>query len=162
MRSELGADVTEMMNWVHLGVNSWFSPEAILIFRKIARGSGDISESPPWGRNEPAGSSGPLGRPHQVRAACRVIIYIYICHAPAQGLGVIGAHHRRDSNRAGPGTRRKPDGSCVWSAWADGTARWVLPPSTSCGSITKWVLNQAAHKYFQWPKVFKKCACARS
>ena len=64
-------------------------------------------------------------------------------HAPAQRPGVIGAHHRRDSNRAGPGTCRTPDGSCVWSAWADGTARWVLPPSTSCGSITEWVLNQA-------------------
>ena len=67
MRSELEADVTEMMNRVHPGVNSRFSPEAILIFRKIARGWGDISESPPWGRNEPAGSSGPLGSPHQVR-----------------------------------------------------------------------------------------------
>ena len=64
-------------------------------------------------------------------------------HAPAQRPGVIGAHHRRDSNRAVPGTCRTPDGSCVWSAWADGTARWVLPPSTSCGSITEWVLNQA-------------------
>jgi hypothetical protein len=68
LRSELEADVTEMMNRVHPGVNSRFSPEAILIFRKIARGWGDISETPPWGRNEPAGSSGPLGRPHQVRA----------------------------------------------------------------------------------------------
>ena len=55
------------MNRVHPGVNSRFSPEAILIFRKIARGWGDISESPPWGRNEPAGTSGPLGSPHQVR-----------------------------------------------------------------------------------------------
>ena len=67
MRSELEADVTEMMNRVHPGVNSRFSPEAILIFRKIARGWGGISESPPWGRNEPTGSSGPLGSPHQVR-----------------------------------------------------------------------------------------------
>ena len=67
LRSELEADVTEMINRVHPGVNSRFSPEAILIFRKIARGWGDISESPPWGRNEPTGSSGPLGSPHQVR-----------------------------------------------------------------------------------------------
>ena len=67
LRSELEADVTEMMNRVHLGVNSRFSPKAILIFRKIARGWGGILESPPWGRNEPTGHSGPLGRPHQVR-----------------------------------------------------------------------------------------------
>ena len=55
------------MTRVHPGVNSRFSPEAILIFRNIARGWGDISESPPRGRNEPTGSSGPLGSPHQVR-----------------------------------------------------------------------------------------------
>jgi hypothetical protein len=67
LRSELEADVTEMMNWVHPGVNSWFSPEAILIFRKIARGWGGILECPPWDRNEPTGHSGPLGRPHRVR-----------------------------------------------------------------------------------------------
>ena len=67
MRSELETDVTGMMNRVHLGVNSRFSPEAILIFRNIARGWGDISESPPLGRNEPTGPSGPLGSPHQVR-----------------------------------------------------------------------------------------------
>ncbi len=59
--------MTEMMNRVHLGVNSRFSPKAILIFRKIARGWGGILESPPWGRNEPTGHSRPLGRPHQVR-----------------------------------------------------------------------------------------------
>jgi len=67
LRSELEADVTEMMNRVHLGVNSRFSPKAILIFRKIARGWGGMLESPSWGRNEPTGPSGPLGRPHQVR-----------------------------------------------------------------------------------------------
>ena len=70
MRSELEADVTEMMKVPQLRVKSRFSaesPEAILIFRKIARGWGGISESPPWGRNEPTGSSGPLGSPHQVR-----------------------------------------------------------------------------------------------
>ena len=66
MRSELEADVTEMMKRVHCRVNSRFSPEAILIFRKIARGWGGILESPPWGRNEPTGPSGPLGRPRQV------------------------------------------------------------------------------------------------
>ena len=59
--------MTEMMNRVHIGVNSRFSPKAILIFRKIAPGWGGILESPPWGRNEPTGHSGPLGRPHQVR-----------------------------------------------------------------------------------------------
>ena len=52
---------------VHPGVKSRFSPEAIRIFRKSARGWGGISESPPWDRNDPAGSSGPLGSPHQVR-----------------------------------------------------------------------------------------------
>ena len=67
MRSELEADVTEMMKRVHIGVNSSFSQKAILSFRKIARGWGGILESPPWGRNEPTGPSGPLGRPHQVR-----------------------------------------------------------------------------------------------
>ncbi len=66
MRSELEADVTKMMNGVHLGVKSRFGPEAILIFRKIARGWGGMLDSPSWGRNEPTGPSGPLGRPRQV------------------------------------------------------------------------------------------------
>ena len=57
-------------------------------------------------------------------------------HAPAQGLGVIGIQYRRDSDRARPGTCRKPDGSCVLSAWADGTARWVLPHFTTCGVLS--------------------------
>ena len=72
MRSELEADVTEMMNGVHLGVNSRFSPKAILIFRKIARGWGGILESPPWGRNEPTGIQGPWVGPTRSGAACRV------------------------------------------------------------------------------------------
>ena len=55
------------MTRVHPGVNSRIPPEAILIFRKIARGSGGISESPPRDGNEPTGPAGPLGRPHQVR-----------------------------------------------------------------------------------------------
>ncbi len=79
MRSELEADVTEMMKRVHLGVNSRFSPEAILIFRKIARGWGGISESPPSVRNEPTGTAGPLPQwvlvaPSRSGAACRVIM----------------------------------------------------------------------------------------
>ena len=71
MPSELEADVTEMMNRVHCaqhpGVNSRFSPEAILIFRKIGRGWGGISESPPWDCNQPTGPAGTLGRPQQAR-----------------------------------------------------------------------------------------------
>ena len=67
LRSELEADVTEMMSRVHPGVNSRFSPEVTLILRKIARGWGGISESPPCDGNEPTGpAAGPLGRPHQV------------------------------------------------------------------------------------------------
>ena len=85
---------------------------------------------PPWGGT-------PGGVPCQVGLS--TLNWLLLSwHAPAQGLGVIGTHYRRDSNRAGPGTCRIPEGSCVWSAWADGTARWVLPPSTSCGSITEW------------------------
>jgi len=122
--------VTEMMKRGpgHLGVNSRFSPKAILILRKIARGWGGILESPPWGRNEPTGHSGPLGRPHQLRGRMPCA-----WHAPAQGLGVIGTQYRRNSNRAGPGTCHTPDGSCALSAWPDGTARWVLPHFTICG-----------------------------
>ena len=65
MPSELEADVTDEMNRVHPGVNSRFSPEAILIFRKIGRGWGGISESPPWDCNQPTGPAGTLGRPQQ-------------------------------------------------------------------------------------------------
>ena len=87
MRSELEADVTEMMNQVHPGVNSRFSPEAILIFRKIARGGGGISESPTWDRNEPTGSSGPLGSPHQVRGRMP-------CHHGTHLPSVLGSSER--------------------------------------------------------------------
>ena len=75
------------MNQVHPGVNSRFSPEAILIFRKIARGWGGISESPPWDRNEPTGSSGPLGSPHQVRGRMP-------CHHGTHLPSVLGSSER--------------------------------------------------------------------
>ena len=79
--------MTEMMNQVHPGVNSRFSPEAILIFRKIARGGGGISESPTWDRNEPTGSSGPLGSPHQVRGRMP-------CHHGTHLPSVLGSSER--------------------------------------------------------------------
>ena len=75
------------MNQVHPGVNSRFSPEAILIFRKIARGGGGISESPTWDRNEPTGSSGPLGSPHQVRGRMP-------CHHGTHLPSVLGSSER--------------------------------------------------------------------
>ena len=77
------------MKRVHLGVKSSFSPEAILIFRKIARGWGGISESPPWVRNEPTGPSGPLGRPRQVGGRMP-------CDHGTHRLGVSGSSEHSD------------------------------------------------------------------
>ena len=153
MRSELEADVTEMMNRVHDGVNSRFSPEAILIFRKIARGWGDISESPPWGRNEPAGSSGPLGSPHQVwgRMPCdhhdgthlpRVsgsseLTTDVIQIAPARGRAV----HPMAAASGRPGPTGPPGGYCH--------------PVPAVG-VSLVGIQSSGSQYFQWPKVFKK------
>ena len=144
MRRELEADVTEMMNRVHRGVNSWLSPEAISIFRKNARGWGGILESPPWGRNEPTGPSGPLGRPRQVggRMPCdhgthrlRVsgssehsddVIQI----APARGRAV----HPMTAASGRPGPTGPPDGYCH--------------PVPAVGVS----LSGYSSRYFQWPK----------
>jgi hypothetical protein len=49
-----------------------------------------------------------------------------------------------------PGTCRTPDGSCAFSAWADGTARWVLPHATSSGSVTQWVLTNTLTRTSQF------------
>ena len=151
MRSELEADVTEMMNRVHPGVNSRFSPEAILIFRKIARGWGDISESPPWGRNEPAGSSGPLGSPHQVRgrmpcdhgthlprvSGSSELTTDVIQIAPARGRAV----HPMAAASGRPGPTGPPGGYCH--------------PVPAVG-VSLVGIQSSGSQYFQWPKVFKK------
>ena len=143
MRSELEADVTKMMNRVHLGVNSRFSPKAILIFRKIARGWGGILESPPWGRNEPTGHSGPLGRPHQVRGRMpcdhgthRLRVSGSSEHstdaiqiAPARGRAV----HPMAAACCRPGPTGRPAGYCH-----------TLPPAEYYHSVGTQV--------FQWPK----------
>ena len=140
MRSELEADVTEMMNRVHPGVNSRFSPEAILIFRKIARGWGGISESPPWDRNEPTGSSGPLGSPHQVRgrmpcdhgthlprvSGSSELTTDVIQIAPARGRAV----HPMAAASGRPGPTGPPGGYCR-----------TLP-------ATEWVLGGYIHRCF--------------
>jgi hypothetical protein len=51
---------------------------------------------------------------------------------------------------APPGTCRTPDGSCVLSAWADGTARWVLPDVTSSGRVIQWVLTNTLTRTSQF------------
>ena len=151
MRSELEADVTEMMSQVHHGVNSRFSPEAILIFRKIARGWGGILESPPWGRNEPTGHSGPLGRPHQVRGRMpcdhgthRLRVSGSSEHstdaiqiAPARGRAV----HPMTAACCRPGPTGRPAGYCH-----------TLPPAEYYHSV---VLKSSNGRKAQ-------CACARS
>jgi hypothetical protein len=131
------------MNRVHLGVNSRFSPKAILIFRKIARGWGGILESPPWGRNEPTGHSGPLGRPHQVRGRMpcdhgthRLRVSGSSEHsddaiqiAPARGRAV----HPMTAACCRPGPTGRPAGYCH-----------TLPPAEYYHSVGTQV--------FQWPK----------
>ena len=154
MRSELEADVTEMMIRVHPGVNSRFSSEAILIFRKIARGWGGISESPPWVRNEPTGPSGPLGRPRQVggRMPCdhgthRLRVSGSSEHsddaiqiAPARGRAV----HPMAAACCRPGPTGRPAGYCH-----------TLPPAEYYHSLAEWVLKSSNGRKAQ-------CACARS
>jgi hypothetical protein len=143
LRSELEADVTEMLNRVHPGVNSRFSPEAILIFRKIARGWGDISETPPWGRNEPTGSSGPLGSPHQVRgrmpcdhgthlprvSGSSELTTDVIQIAPAPGRAV----HPMAAASGRPGPTGPPGGYCHPVPAVGVSTKWVLKLGTSNG-----------------------------
>ena len=136
MRSELEADVTEMMNRVHLGVNSRFSPEAILIFRKIARGWGGISESPPWGRNEPTGPSGPLGRPRQVGGRMP-------CDHGTHRLRVSGSsEHSTDAIQIAPARGRAvhPMAAACCRPGPTGRPGRVLP-TVPAGSVTQWVLK---------------------
>ena len=146
MRSELEADVTEMMNRVHLGVNSRFSPKAILIFRKIARGWGGILESPPWGRNEPTGHSGPLGRPHQVRGRMP-------CDHGTHRLRVSGSsEHSDDAIQIAPARGRAvhPMAAACCRPGPTGRPARVLPHCTSCGSVTQWVYSNC-HLYIVFP-----------
>ena len=157
MRSELEADVTEIMTRVHPGVNSRFSPEAILIFRKIARGGGGISESPTWDRNEPAGSSGPLGSPHQVRGRmpCDPM-----SHGPA------GTHLPRVSGSSELTTDviqiAPARGRAVSPmAAASGRPGPTGPPGGYCHpvpavGVSLVGIQSSGSQYFQWPKVFKK------
>ena len=151
MRSELEADVTEMMNRVHPGVNSRFSPEAILIFRKIARGWGDISESPPWGRNEPAGSSAPLGSPHQVRGRMPCD---HGTHLPR----VSGSLElTTDVIQIAPAGER----AVHPMAAASGRPEPTGPPGGYCHpvpavGVSLVGIQSSGSQYFQWPKVFKK------
>ncbi len=158
MRSELEADVTEMMIRVHPGVKSRFSPEAILIFRKIARGWGGILECPPWDRNEPTGHSGPLGRPHRVRGRMPcdhgthlprgsgsselTTDVIQIAPAPGRAVYPMAAASGR------PGPTGPPGGYCH--------------PVPAVGVSLSGYSSRSLVSTSQWTKVFKKCACARS
>ena len=77
MRSELEADVTQMMKVPPLEVQEVISripPETIQIIRKTARGCGGVSESPPWSSNDGTGTVGPQGRPGQVRPRRGIMI----------------------------------------------------------------------------------------
>ena len=154
MRSELEADVTEMMIRVHPRVNSRFSPEAILIFRKIARGWGGISESPPWVRNEPTGTAGPLGSPQQVRGRmpCDHTIIVALTCPGARG-------HR---NTAPTRFKSRRPGDVPYTRWqlrVVGLGRRDGPLGTATlyhlRSITQWVLKSSNGRKAQ-------CACARS
>ena len=144
MRSELEADVTEMMNQVQLGVNSRFSPKAILIFRKIARGWGGILESPPWGRNEPTGHSGPLGSPQQVRGR---MPSDHGTHLP-RGSG--SSEHTNDVIQIAPALGRAvhPMAAACCRPGPTGRPARVLPHCTSCGSVTQWVYSNCHLWYF--------------
>ena len=158
MRSELEADVTEMMNQVQPGVNSRFSPEAILIFRKIARGWGGISESPPWVRNEPTGPSGPLGRPRQVGGRMP-------CDHGTHRLRVSGSsEHSDDAIQIAPALGRAvhPMAAACCRPGPTGRPARVLPHCTSCGSVTQWVPKNRLTSTSNGRKSSTKCACARS
>ena len=147
MRSELEADVTEMMNRVprHFEVKSEsrFSPKAIPIFRKIARGWGGILESPPWGRNEPTGHSGPLGRPHQVRGRMP-------CDHGTHRLRVSGSsEHSTDAIQIAPARGRAVNPMAAACCRPGPTGRpagycHTLPPAEYYPSVGTQV--------FQWPK----------
>jgi hypothetical protein len=152
LRSELEADVTEMMIRVHPGVNSRFSPEAILIFRKIARGWGGISESPPWVRNEPTGTAGPLGSPQQVRDRMRCE---HGTHLP-RGSG--SSEHTTDVIQIAPalGRAAHPMAAGCCRPGPTGRPARVLPHCTCCGSVTQWVLKSLTCSTSQWRKVFMK------
>jgi hypothetical protein len=129
LRSELEADVTEMMKRVHPGVNSRFSPEAILIFRKIASGWGGISESPPWVRNEPTGTAGPLGSPQQVRGRMPCDHSTYL----PRGSG--SSEHSTDAIQIAPARGRAvhPMAAACCRPGPTGRPARVLPHCTSCG-----------------------------
>ena len=140
--------MTKMMNRVHPGVNSRIPPKAILIFRKIARGSGGISESPPWGGNEPTGPAGPLSSPHQVRGRMPCD---HGMHLPR----VSGSSElTTDVTQIAPARGRAVHpmaAAQAWLAWADGTARWVLSPVPAVG-VSLSGYSEHAPQYFQWPK----------
>jgi hypothetical protein len=151
LRSELEADVTEMMNRVHPGVNSRFSPEATLNLPKNCSWLGWHLRKPTLGPvTSLPGLQGPWVAPPGSGAACRGD---HGTHLPRR-LGVIGAHYRRDSNRAGPGTCRTPDGSCVWSAWADGTR--PVGTATQYQRVGVSLSGYSNLGTSQWRKVFKK------
>jgi hypothetical protein len=152
LRSELEADVTEMMNRVQPRVNSRFSPKAILIFRKIARGWGGILERPPWGRNEPTGHSGPLGSPQQVRGRMP-------CDHGTHRLRVSGSsEHSTDAIQIAParGRAAHPMAAACCRPGPTGRPARVLPHCTSCGSVTQWCTQIVTCSTSQWRKVFMK------
>ena len=152
MRSELEADVTEMMNQVHPGVKLRFSPEAILIFRKIARGGGGISESPTWDRNEPTGSSGPLGSPHQVRGRMP-------CHHGTHLPSVLGSSERTtDVIQIAPARGRAvhPMAAASGRPGPTGPPAGYCHPVPAVGVSLSGYSIKLARVYSQWPKVFKK------
>jgi hypothetical protein len=122
LRSELEADVTNMMKVPRLQVISRIPPETIQPIRKTARGCGGVSESPPWSSNDGTGTAGTQGRPGQVLLWSGIPPW----HARTEGPGPFGTQHRRDLNRTRLGTRAR---------WAPGLRR---PATRSSCRVVLW------------------------
>ncbi len=155
MRSELEADDTEMMIPVHPRVNSRFSPEAILIFRKIARGWGGISESPPWVRNESTGTAGPLDSPQQVRG--RMPCHGDHWHGTHLLRGSGSSEHTTDLIQIAPalGRAAHPMAAACCRPGPTGPPGGYCHPAPAVGvSLSGYYFKRLTST--QWPKVSKK------
>jgi hypothetical protein len=138
------------MNRVHPGVNSRFSPEAILIFRKIGRGWGGISESPPWDCNQPTGPAGTLGRPQQARGRMP-------CDHGTHRLRVSGSsEHTTDLIQIAPalGRAAHPMAAACCRPGPTGPPARVLPPVPAVGVS----LSGYSNKYFNGGHSSRKCS----
>ena len=138
------------MNRVHPGVNSRFSPEAILIFRKIGRGWSGISESPPWDCNQPTGPVGTLGRPQQARGRMP-------CDHGTHRLRVSGSsEHTTDLIQIAPALERAahPMAAACCRPGPTGPPARVLPPVPAVGVS----LSGYSNKYFNGGQSSRKCS----